>query len=217
MSLKVKEKEKSMLSQQQDLQDEANKVLEELGLLEVLIDYGSPTIIGSMSLRLMTWRDIDIEVVTETLSKESIGQLVAKLINKSAKRIDFSFMDNTAHDKIGYPQGIYLGIKYFPSNLPTEELNSKSERQWKIDIWFLLPEIAEHSERAQGSMKTEEIRKKLTDETRQIILEIKNIIAKDPRYRKEIFSVDIYNAVIEKGVKDLEEFERYYRERKIME
>ena len=35
----------------------------ESGLLTVLARYGEPHLIGSYSLRLMTWRDLDIHVV----------------------------------------------------------------------------------------------------------------------------------------------------------
>src|SRR5688572_13576689 len=100
----------NLLEQQQSLQEEANKILAELDLIELLKTCGSPKIIGSMFLGLMTWKDIDIEVVTQTLSKEDVSKIVAKLINNSAKRIDITVLDNTAHDKPGYPQGIYLGI-----------------------------------------------------------------------------------------------------------
>ena len=66
---------------------------------------------------------------------------------------------------------------------------------WKIDIWFKKQES-----------RDDWIRSGLTDETRLAILEIKSEIASNPKYRKSIFSTDIYQAVLEKGVKDLRGF-----------
>ncbi len=40
-------------------------------------------------------------------------------------------------------------------------------------------------------------------------LQIKEQISSNPLYRKEIFSTDIYEAVLNHGVKDLKEFKSY--------
>ena len=50
------------------------------------------------------------------------------------------------------------------------------------------------------------IRSNLTDDRRRAILGIKHVVAHNPQYRTEISSVDIYEAVLERGVTDLEVF-----------
>ena len=52
---------------------------------------------------------------------------------------------------------------------------------------------------------------KLNPDNKKIILEIKSAIADNPQYRKNIFSVDIYNAVLKEGVKDLDQFKAYLK------
>jgi len=70
----------------------------------------------------------------------------------------------------------------------------------KIDIRF----VSEQHAIAQKYINT--ISSKLTEDRRKAILRIKNVVAQDPRYRKEISSVDIYEAVIDNGVIDFDGF-----------
>jgi len=50
-------------------------------------------------------------------------------------------------------------------------------------------------------------RKKNSNDRRMRYLKpLKNVVAQDPRYRTEISSVDIYEAVLAKGIMDLEGF-----------
>ncbi|MCL4417194.1 MAG: hypothetical protein M1365_10940, partial [Actinobacteria bacterium] len=48
-------------------------------------------------------------------------------------------------------------------------------------------------------------------EKRLIILQIKEALIKNKKYKIEIFSIDVYKAVLEKGVKNLEEFKEYLK------
>ena len=57
------------------------------------------------------------------------------------------------------------------------------------------------------------IEQKLTPETRLIILRIKDMWWKHPSYRQEVSSVDIYDAVLQHGVRTLDEFDQYLVER----
>lgn len=188
-----------LLIEQKKLQDEAFRVLRDLGLIEKLKKYGLPQIIGSVSLGLMTWRDIDIEVVVKTLQRSFVVEIIAYLIEKVKNRVDLVFIDNSLCGRQRMPKGIYLGVKYFPDDLSPEETKSTSDKLWKIDIWFV----------TEGSVRTKQIQQKLTEEYKKTILGIKNILSRSPKYRKEIFSVDIYEAVLEKGVKNIEEFRTY--------
>lgn len=190
------------LNQQEELQKESHQVLEKLNLVEILSKYGKPTLVGSVTLGLMTWKDIDIEVITDNPNKEDIANIASTLINLPNYRIDLTVINNEDKHNPHTPKGIYLGIKYF-DDIPIQEQFGASEKVWKIDIWFLT------KENAQGAIKTKEIEEKLTDEKRKIILEIKEALATNPKYRKTIFSMDIYNAVLDNEVKNLEEFKGY--------
>lgn len=56
------------------------------------------------------------------------------------------------------------------------------------------------------------IKDSLKEEHRLPILQIKHAISSHPKYRKQIFSVDIYKAVIEDGVRDLAGFKGHLQE-----
>jgi len=63
--------------------------------------------------------------------------------------------------------------------------------------------------RAKGIPKTQELKEKLTKEKIEIILHLKSILDSNPKYRKEIFSTDIYEAVLESDVIDINGFKKY--------
>ncbi|MBI2594053.1 hypothetical protein HYW44_05435 [Candidatus Daviesbacteria bacterium] len=199
----------NLIKQQNQLQKDAYKVLEKLQLMELLKNFGEPKIVGSLSLGLMTWRDIDIEVIMKKLDMEFIAEICAKLVRKSSRRIDFGVIDNRDGFNNIRPTGIYLGVKYYSKDLKAGELLGANDKVWKIDIHFVLKKDS------KGVQKTQEVADRLTDEIRKIILKIKGVVFKSPKFRKEIFSMDIYNAVLNKGVKNINEFKDYLRERGI--
>lgn len=199
-----------LINKQADLQKEAHEVLEKLQLIKILSKYGKPEIVGSLTLGLMTWRDIDITVISDKPNNNDIAELSAILIIKADKRLDLTLVDNMDGVKSHFPKGIYFGIKYFGHIPSSEKISSKSVYIWKIDLWFVTKENVE------GITKTKEIKSKLELKNKQIILEIKNALWDHPLYKKDIKSMDIYDAVLEKGVKNLEEFKKYLLEKNIV-
>ncbi len=180
------------LKRQEELQKEAQEVLSKLDLLNILSTYGKPEIVGSMSTGLMTWKDIDIDIVQE-INEEKYWEVVKKIFHtpdyKRTFVIDFrkSVNPNT-------PKGLHICI--------TEYVLKKGETPWKIDIWFV------NRDRNEETF-TEWMKDKITEENKPIILSLKKEVKKYPKYGKEIFSVDIYKAIIDGGVKTLEEFKEY--------
>lgn len=200
----------NLLKLQSNLQQQAQQVLKKLKLIELLSKYGRPNIVGSMELGLMTWRDIDIEVIVKDSNKEFIAEIVATLIRMLLRRIDFGLVDNRGEfNNPKTPKGIYLGLKYFPEDLKPEEIFGVNEKVWKIDIHFVL------SKDSQAIQMTKELASKLTEEKKKAILEIKKEVTKSPKHRKEIFTIDVYNAVLYQGVKNINEFKDYLREKGI--
>ncbi len=197
--------EDDLLKQQDLLQREAHKILTKLDLIKIISEFGKARIIGSLDLGLMVWRDIDIEVMVKNSSKEDLAKIVEKLSLETSCRVDFTILYNDLLIKPNQPKGTYLGIKYY-DHLPIEEQSSKSEKIWKIDIWFLT------EENIRGSINTDRIKAGLTDENKMMILKVKNDFIHHPDYRKLSFSLDIYNCVLEKGVKNSEDFKKYLKE-----
>lgn len=197
----------NILDKSKKIQKEAQDVLKTLDLINLLSSYGKPEVIGSVALELMTWRDIDIEVVVENLSHNILAEVVSNLLKKSFRRLDFAVIDNRVRfgQNSKTPKSLYIGMKYFGDDIPNDQLLGANPNIWKIDIHFLLEQDS------QGKQKTNEIRKKLTKDNRKIILEIKDQVAMNPKYRKEVFSVDIYQAVLDENVKNLKGFKEYLK------
>lgn len=180
-----------LIKQQDELQKEGKEVLEKLGILKVLSKFGKPKTVGSFESGLMTWRDIDIEIEKEIEDKE-YWETVNELFYDDTGLKYLTLIDFRNSKNPNTPKGLYIGIKYWLES-----------REWKIDVWFISP----RKQRVENY--NDWIKDKLNDQNRKIILGIKSQVQDNPKYRKSIFSVDIYKAVIENGVKDLEGFREY--------
>ncbi|MDC0449148.1 hypothetical protein OAL67_00910 [bacterium] len=181
------------------IKDQADKLLKSWSLLEYLNKYGDAYSVGSVALDLMTWRDIDLEVICDKEpSKNDAIDVARYLFNKDGFR-KVSPIDYSDGDGIKKPKGLYIGTEYV----------DEDKNKWKVDVWLLATNFARTKE------KTEEIRNRLTPEFRNIILDIKSQVHDHPLYRKKIVSVDIYDAVTNDGVKNLEDFKEYLKDKGI--
>ena len=182
-----------LLEQQYALQSEAHLILQQLNLLDFLSGYGQPRIVGSLALGLMTWPDIDLDLETvDPPSSEAYLATVAYLFDQPGVE-KLILIDNRCGAELDRPLSIYLGVEYQTSHT----------RRWKIDLRFVQAELAYAQE------AVEKIRSKLTAGKRLAILRIKQVVAAQPGYGSDIASVDIYRAVLEHGVTDLEGFTDY--------
>ncbi|HRN96640.1 MAG TPA: hypothetical protein PLD54_04295, partial [Candidatus Levybacteria bacterium] len=164
--------------------------LEKLRLVSILSPLGKVNYRGSYHTGLMTWPDIDIHVEGQ-ITDDQFFQVVQSLFKKRTQVKSLHVADYRLGENPNYPMGLYLGMKCIGEQF----------KEWKIDVWF----VADDSEHTFD----EWLIKNLTPEKKQQILEIKNVVADHPKYRKEILSVDIYKAVIEHAVSNLEEFKSY--------
>src|SRR3990167_3858078 len=112
---------------QEELQKEGRELLEKLDLLNILSLYGKAEIVGSMATGLMTWRDIDIELIGP-IDEEKYWEVVKKIFHtpyyKRTFVIDFRKSTNP-----NTPKGLHICIS---------EYNFKKDGNlWKVDIWFV--------------------------------------------------------------------------------
>jgi hypothetical protein len=183
--------ETDLMRTQNQLQAEAQNILDKMGLISFLEKYGQPIIVGSVAVGLMTWRDIDIEVVVNKVSIEDLLE-IAKFLIQNPNIRNIQLQDNTGlRLNPQNPNGMYVGFKY------------KDEKDWKGDIWLLSEN--QHT----GKDDIEWLNTNMTPERKEAILMIKSQIASHPEYRKNIFSMDIYKAVIGKNVTTYGEFLGY--------
>jgi hypothetical protein len=163
------------------------------GLRAALESYGEIHVVGSYALQLMVWRDLDIHIVRPDLQPRPFFELGGKLA-QLLKPAKMHYRDELVMQTPDLPSGLYWGIY----------LGDEREDAWKIDIWATDEEGFKSATRHDAWL-----RPALTDDVRTRILRVKSAVWQDPRYRKSFSSLDVYRAVIENGVGDVEAFHRY--------
>ena len=99
------------------------------------------------------------------------------------------------------------GRYYFVAHLDTE-----AGDEWKIDVSLWTPESP------QGPLThAQELRRRLTPDSRLAILWIKDVWYRRPQYPDRVSGMDIYDAVLEHGVRTPEQFGTYLRGRGLPE
>jgi hypothetical protein len=187
---------KSALLQRQDkLQAEAKLVLEDLELIRLLSPLGSPVLLGSAALGLMVWPDIDITISCPGLTiHQALETMRPVYAHPRIKRV--RYLNEVGHFN---PTGLELHDRYYFGVY----YHAQSGTEWKVDISFWVS-VREHPEPFQ-----EAISRQLTEESRLTILWIKDIWYRLPTYRDQVYSVDIYDAVLTHGVRTPAEFDEY--------
>lgn len=180
------------LQKQNSLQLQAEEILSDLNLINFLSKFGKPTIVGSYALSLMSRPDIDIVVVSQMKIQDYL-ETVTYLFPKQ-NIYSLSLQDFRKSIYPDRPQGLYCGISFLV----------KPKTFWKIDIWFLPV--------AKALDLVNSVKSRLTDENRLTILKIKNEMREKTKHGKEVSGMDVYKAVLDNGVRDLEEFRRYLKE-----
>ena len=61
------------------IREQADKILQDLGLLDKLRKYGTPHVIGSYSMNTMAWNDLDIDVSNEKMDLDRLYQLTDEI------------------------------------------------------------------------------------------------------------------------------------------
>jgi hypothetical protein len=170
------------------ISNEANYILKDLGLMEILQQYGQPFVHGSYSLNLITWRDLDIYLEDNELSQSKFFDL-GKNLSTCLKPSKMNYRNELNGLSPHLPRGLYWGTY---TTIVNED--------WKIDVWAI-----DSSQFKQKQKEFAELQSKINETNRATILKIKSNFYQHPDYRKKFFSVDIYEAVFN-GIKSSEEF-----------
>jgi hypothetical protein len=167
------------------------------GLHDILNSYGDVRVVGSYSLHLMAWRDLDIEIVREPVDRRSFFELGYRIADH-LKPPRLHYRDEVVARTPGLPTGLYWGIY----------LGDERAGAWKIDVWSVDRQQAESTRAKMASLQA-----RLSPELRRTIIEIKSQIWADPGYRRKFSSQDLYSAVLDEGVRDLNKFWEFLRAR----
>ncbi len=182
-----------LFEQNNRIKEEADNILHENRLLEILGAYGKPYVSGSYALNLMTWRDLDIYLETDLISDERFFQLGGELC-AALSPLRMNFRNERIAKADGLPDGLYWGIY----------LGDERQGAWKIDVWAVCPKECERLIKY-----CEAIREQLDEITSGAILSIKSQCWQDPEYRRTYSSAHIYETVLRGGARDLQGFWDY--------
>lgn len=184
-----------LLRRQSALQAQADDVERDLRLGELTSCVGAPVRVGSSALGLMVWPDLDLTVVCPTLDATEVAGLGARLgIHRRIRQVVFRNDTGAWNTDPAYPDGLYLGLSYRASD----------GADWKIDIWFV-----DQPDRQPDLQHLRTISARLTDQTREAILQIKHAWCRRPEYGTSVTSFDIYSAVLDGDVRTAEQFDRW--------
>ncbi|GBC61645.1 hypothetical protein DENIS_2607 [Desulfonema ishimotonii] len=179
----------SILDIASQMQKEAWAVIEDTDVMGLWASIGATiNLVGSLKTDLLiNNRDIDFHIYTNPFKLADSFSVISRLAeNKRIKMINYSNLLE-AEDKCIEWHAFY---------------DDQDGNSWQIDMIHILNESP-----YVGYFENvaERISKVLTSETREAILRIKNAIPID----KKVMSIQIYQAVIKDGIRDIESFRRW--------
>ncbi len=170
-----------------DRKMQADRILYEFGLLKKLEEIGNAHIVGSYRMDMMAWNDLDIDIENNAMSLGKLYELSAFITNTFHPLWYEAKEETDAAGKKVWFHGFETVI--------TGEL-------WNIDLWFFDKTAISEAERY-----CDRIVQNTTQLQKQRIMDIKTgLIQKGMYSYQQYTSIDVYKAVMEKGVKNLDEF-----------
>ena len=185
------------------IRNNATKLLKSKNIETMIEIAGDLYYTGSYALDLMTWNDIDMQIVL----KDGLDptEVLCNLFNQLAK--DQSFIEaqliNFQGDyKPKMPRGVYLGLK-----LNCKDLGG----MWKLDIWCLSKPDFD-----KNRALIEILKSKLNDNNRDLILDFKHEMMSETGRVPQMGSHFLYQAILLEDKTDRESIYNYLEERKIV-
>lgn len=182
---------KSILEISAKVKKEADRLLKEYKIVDILTKFGEVKFTGSYELDLMLKKDIDISLINDSLSVSDFTRLGKELI-----------------DRLNTPSVYYRNTRITPmEKRPENSLYwGVQTGEWFLDIWAM-----ENSVYKRAEIYISRIKSLLTYEKKINILELKNILLKEGRYGKGISSRELYDAVLIENVQSIEQFNEYLK------
>ena len=174
-----------------DRKANADRILYEFGLLKRLEMIGEPHIIGSYRMNMMAWNDLDIDIENNAMSLDKMYELSAFIMST------FKPVWYEAKEEIN-AEGKKVWFHGFETMI-TGEL-------WNIDLWFFDQKTISNAERYCDA-----IIDRVNQTQKDIIVNIKSALISRGLYSFEQYkSIDVYKAVLENDVKNIDEFLRLF-------
>ena len=183
---------------------EADAMLAASGI-GAIMEEGGYQPVGSYAMRTMTWRDLDFERMEEP-DWERHWQVGTKLAQtRWCVRLQCMDVYREAWPEAQPNFGLYWGLRVADPGRAASA-SPGDPTVWKLDLWTARP-----AEFAGSVARRETWGSLMTDETRSYILALKEAVCVEPEYRKSLLSVHIYEAVLEHGIRELEEFREWWK------
>jgi hypothetical protein len=181
-----------VLARADERQRKAQNILADLGLMDLWRPYGMPYLVGAAAYGLVVAPDIDLEVFcpADPRIEDGFEVLKACAMNRRVRRARYA---NRIDD---VDQGYYWMLRY---DLPGGE-------EWKIDMWSVR---YDHPGPTARDL-VEPMRRALTAEMCSVILEIKEAMQLEPAV--QCASIHVYRAVLDGGVRSLEQFQEWRKQ-----
>jgi hypothetical protein len=191
----------ALLRRQAGLQAEAKAVIRELALAEHLGRLGPLEEIGSSRSGLMVWRDLDVAVRSAGPTTEEVLDAMRPMLAHPGVREVRYAPELGSRSPSGGPadQRWYFVLRY----------EAAGGELWKVDV--SLWRLGEAPRRLYFDPDT--LARRLTDETRGAILWIKDVWHRRPHYPDVVGGVEVYDAVLNHGVRGPAGFAAYLRAR----
>ena len=190
MLLNLEKNRQRLFALDAGLRAEADRMLEQSGLGSIIREEGFKPA-GSFTMKVMTWCELDFERSDDKPDLKKHWELGKRFLQNDwvwgLRYLDASRDPHTPGD-----EGFYWRL---------EATNPRGGEIWLIDLWTARQEVFERSAPKRPLWMS-----KLNDDFRYDILSIKEVVCKLPEYRKSIHSWHIYEAVLENGIKSVDEF-----------
>jgi hypothetical protein len=169
-----------LLQRQADLQEEAARLVERLGLHRILGRAGRVVPLGSAVTGLMVWRDLDFGVDAPDLAAKNMWAEMLSLLTRCSKLRYVNETDDSRHYFVMCVEG------------------------WKIDVSIWTAGIPPEVESFQKTLSAS-----LSDSRRLTILRLKDAWWSLPHYPEVVSAWEIYDAVMNHQVSTLGELDAY--------
>ena len=189
--------DEQLITRAKSLQEEAQRILQEINLLSIIGTISEPEIVGSVKNGLMIMPDIDIHAWVKEPDLGAVANLLSTLTKMpTIQMVHFNnyreLRRDFRKDRINFPHAYYVGMR-----------TTQPSGEWKIDMWF--------GKRGEvGDYDATEL-DTITDEQRLAILRLKEAWKDGKGYRDGVISTDFYKAVMRHNVKDEKGFVEYLK------
>lgn len=181
-------------NEQARLRMQANKMLADNKIMDVFAKHGRLSPIGgSYQYELMIYPDLDIGLIADTVTKQDFANLLKDLAAHSAVRgLSTADTINFNLAKRPFSKGYWVGV-----DIPFEN------DRWGIDCWFQQPEWGADQKNDYADRLAN-----LDQAAKDAVLAIKYELIRKGTYGKQYLSGDVYDAVLNHGVRSKEDFQK---------